>query len=194
MVEVPGVATIANEIRARIRQIEKQLKQYRDLSDELERLRGALERLEGGVRSRVPGLRSSPPSAAARARKPASKPATPRRAAGAKKPRRASSPAARGQTRAKILTAITDVFAAVAEAGVPITSLVIGEGGSGGALALASHDNLWITPDAYFSVIAPEAATAILKQDPADVPAVATQQRLRPQDLVELGVVRGIAT
>jgi DNA-binding transcriptional ArsR family regulator len=108
MVEVPGVATIANEIRARIRQIEKQLKQYRDLSDELERLRGALERLEGGVRSRVPGLRSSPPSAAARARKPASKPATPRRAAGAKKPRRASSPAARGQTRAKILEALKD--------------------------------------------------------------------------------------
>jgi acetyl-CoA carboxylase carboxyl transferase subunit beta len=96
--------------------------------------------------------------------------------------------------RAGVGTAIADLFAAIASARVPITSLVIGEGGSGGALALASHDNLWITPDAYFSVIAPEAATAILKQDPADVPAVAAQQRLRPQDLVELGVVRGIAT
>jgi acyl-CoA carboxylase subunit beta len=95
--------------------------------------------------------------------------------------------------RAGVGTAIADLFAAVAAARVPITSLVIGEGGSGGALALASHDNLWIAPDAYFSVIAPEAATAILKQDQADVPAIATQLRLRPQDLVELGIARGIA-
>jgi acetyl-CoA carboxylase carboxyl transferase subunit beta len=96
--------------------------------------------------------------------------------------------------RAGVGTAIADLFAAIAGARVPITSLVIGEGGSGGAVALASHDNLWITPDAYFSVIAPEAATAILKHDPADAPAIAAQLRLRPQDLVELGVVRGIAS
>ena len=49
-----------------------------------------------------------------------------------------------------------------------------------------------MTPDSYFSVIAPEAATAILKRPPADAPAVAAQQRLRPQDLVELGIARGI--
>jgi acyl-CoA carboxylase subunit beta len=95
--------------------------------------------------------------------------------------------------RAAIGPAIADLFAAVAAATVPVTSLVIGEGGSGGALALASHTDLWIAPDAYFAVIAPEAATAILKRPPDETAAVAGHLRLRPQDLVELGVVRGVA-
>jgi acetyl-CoA carboxylase carboxyl transferase subunit beta len=95
--------------------------------------------------------------------------------------------------RAGVGPAIADLFAAIAAATVPVTTLVIGEGGSGGALALASHDELWMTPDSYFSVITPEAATAILKRPPDDAPAVAAQQRLRPQELVELGIARGIA-
>jgi acetyl-CoA carboxylase carboxyl transferase subunit beta len=89
--------------------------------------------------------------------------------------------------------AIADTFAALAAATVPVTSLVIGEGGSGGALALASHTELWITPDAYFAVIGPESAAAILKLQPGDAPAVAERMHLRPQDLVALGVVQGIA-
>ncbi|MFD1151068.1 carboxyl transferase domain-containing protein [Saccharothrix hoggarensis] len=92
--------------------------------------------------------------------------------------------------RAGVGAAIAELFATVAEARVPITTLVIGEGGSGGALALSSPEHTWITPDAYFSVIAPELAAAILKRD--DVEALADDLRLRPQDLVELGVVRGI--
>lgn len=88
--------------------------------------------------------------------------------------------------------AIAEVFAAVAAARVPVTTLVVGEGGSGGALALAAPGNTWVTPDSYFSVIAPELATSILKREPADAPATADQLRLRPADLVELGVVRGI--
>ncbi|MEU4447332.1 carboxyl transferase domain-containing protein [Actinosynnema sp. NPDC050801] len=93
--------------------------------------------------------------------------------------------------RAGVGAAIAELFAAVAEAHVPITTLVIGEGGSGGALALSSPEHTWITPDAYFSVIAPELAAAILKRD--DVRRLADDLRLRPQDLVELGVVRGIS-
>ncbi|MFE3830887.1 carboxyl transferase domain-containing protein [Streptomyces sp. NPDC059092] len=88
--------------------------------------------------------------------------------------------------------AIADLFAAVATARVPVTTLLIGEGGSGGALALSAPDNTWATPDSYFSVIAPELATAILKRDPGRIRATADQLRLRPQDLVSLGVVRGI--
>ncbi|MEV6397923.1 carboxyl transferase domain-containing protein [Streptomyces sp. NPDC051907] len=88
--------------------------------------------------------------------------------------------------------AIAEVFAAVAEAGVPVTTLLIGEGGSGGALALAAPHNTWATPDSYFSVIAPELAAAILKRPPEAAHATADQLHLRPQDLVELGVVRGI--
>jgi acetyl-CoA carboxylase carboxyl transferase subunit beta len=94
--------------------------------------------------------------------------------------------------RAGAGAAIADLFAAVATAPVPITSLVIGEGGSGGALALAAPDNLWATPDSYFSVIAPELASAILKRGQEETRSTAEQLRLRPQDLVELGVVRGV--
>ncbi|MET9970512.1 carboxyl transferase domain-containing protein [Streptomyces sp. NPDC006356] len=87
---------------------------------------------------------------------------------------------------------IADLFGAVAGARVPITTLVIGEGGSGGALALAAPGNTWATPDSYFSVIAPELAAAILKRGPREVEATADQLRIRPQDLVELGVIRGV--
>lgn len=88
--------------------------------------------------------------------------------------------------------AIAEAFAALAGARVPVTTLVVGEGGSGGALALAAPDNTWVTSDSYFSVIAPELAAAILKRPPEDAPHTAEQLRLRPQDLVDLGVVRGI--
>ncbi|HEY8984750.1 MAG TPA: carboxyl transferase domain-containing protein, partial [Streptomyces sp.] len=86
--------------------------------------------------------------------------------------------------------AIADLFGAVAEARTPITTLVIGEGGSGGALALAAPGRTWATPDSYFSVIAPELAAAILKRPPEEVEATAGQLRIRPQDLTELGVIR----
>ncbi|MEW2167217.1 carboxyl transferase domain-containing protein [Streptomyces sp. NPDC007084] len=89
--------------------------------------------------------------------------------------------------------AIADLFAAVASARTPVTTLVIGEGGSGGALALAAPGNTWATPDSYFSVIAPEAAAAILKRPADEVRATADQLRVRPQDLLDLGVIRGIA-
>lgn len=88
--------------------------------------------------------------------------------------------------------AIAELFGAVAAARVPVTTLVVGEGGSGGALALAAPGNTWATPDSYFSVIAPELAAAILKRPPEAVEATAGQLRIRPQDLLELGVIRGI--
>jgi acetyl-CoA carboxylase beta subunit len=95
--------------------------------------------------------------------------------------------------RAGAGAAIAELFLAVAESPVPVTTLVIGEGGSGGALALAAPGSTWVTPDAYFSVIAPELAAAILKRPPDQAPRTADQLRVRPQDLVDLGVVRGIA-
>ena len=90
-------------------------------------------------------------------------------------------------------TAIAELFCTVANLSVPITSLVIGEGGSGGALALSAPDNLWIAPDGYFAVIAPESAAAIIEKDRSKAEAISEHMHLRPQDLVRLGVVRGIA-
>lgn len=89
-------------------------------------------------------------------------------------------------------TAIAGLLQAIAAATVPILSVTVGEGGSGGSLSLASPENLWITADGYFSVITPESATAILKRPARDVPTVADQLRLGPEDLRELGIVRGV--
>lgn len=105
-------------------------------------------------------------------------------------PGAAADPAAE---RAGLAPAIAELFAVMAELAVPKTTLVIGEGGSGGALALSAYNRTWITPDGYFSVIAPELAAAILKRDPSQVPATADQLRVRPEDLLSLGVVAGIA-
>lgn len=89
-------------------------------------------------------------------------------------------------------TAIGELFQAVASSPVPITSLVIGEGGSGGALALASQDDLWIVTDGYFAVIAPESAEAILRDDRLTPAAIADRMRLTPADLRALGIVKGV--
>lgn len=94
--------------------------------------------------------------------------------------------------RAGAGAAIAGTFAAIAAARVPVTTLVIGEGGSGGALALAAPDNTHVTVDSYFSVIAPELAAAILKRPPSETGATADQLRLRPQDLVDLGFALSI--
>jgi acetyl-CoA carboxylase carboxyl transferase subunit beta len=91
-----------------------------------------------------------------------------------------------------VAPALADLFGLLATVRVPVTTLVIGEGGSGGALALAAPGRTWVTPDAYFSVIAPELAAAILKRPPDAVPATAEQLRLRPSDLVSLGFARGV--
>ncbi|WP_409489749.1 carboxyl transferase domain-containing protein [Amycolatopsis sp. cmx-11-12] len=92
--------------------------------------------------------------------------------------------------RAGAGAAIAEMFEAIASAAVPITTLVIGEGGSGGALAFAAPGSTWVTLNAYFSVTTPEAAAAILKLPADEVPALADRLRLRPQDLVDLGIAR----
>lgn len=88
--------------------------------------------------------------------------------------------------------AIADLFTAMAELGSPATTLVIGEGGSGGALAFASHERIWVTPDSYFSVTSPEAAAILTDRASEEVGAIADQLSLRPQDVVELGIARGM--
>jgi acyl-CoA carboxylase subunit beta len=88
--------------------------------------------------------------------------------------------------------AIAELFVAVAASQVPITSVVIGEGVSGGALALASPSDLWIARDGYLAVTAPELAASILKLGVHDIPRVAAWLRLTPAELMRRGIVRGI--
>jgi acetyl-CoA carboxylase carboxyl transferase subunit beta len=97
-----------------------------------------------------------------------------------------------GDEAAGLGAAIAELFIAIASAQVPVTSVVIGQGVSGGALALASAGNLWMADDAYLAVTAPELAAAILKRPRGDVPQVADLLRLTPGELLSRGIIRGI--
>ena len=72
---------------------------------------------------------------------------------------------------------------------VPIVAVVIGEGGSGGALGIGVADRVLILENAYYSVISPEACSAILWKDRKHAPEAAEALKLTAQDLVKLGVV-----
>jgi acyl-CoA carboxylase subunit beta len=89
-------------------------------------------------------------------------------------------------------SAIAQTFGAFARAKVPVTTLVVGEGGSGGALGIAAPGNLWMVPSSFFAVIAPEGAAAILYRDRDRASSVADEFRLSPSDLMELGIARGV--
>ena len=84
---------------------------------------------------------------------------------------------------------IAKTFAAMAELRSPSVSICVGEGGSGGALALATADRLLVQEHAIFSVIAPEGAAAILHRDAGQAATVAAQLRLTSADLLDLGIV-----
>ncbi|MFZ1815176.1 MAG: acetyl-CoA carboxylase carboxyltransferase subunit alpha [Rhizobiaceae bacterium] len=75
---------------------------------------------------------------------------------------------------------------------VPIISLVIGEGGSGGAIAIATANRVYMLEHAIYSVISPEAGASILWRDSARAKDVATSMKITAQDLVQLGIVDGI--
>lgn len=72
---------------------------------------------------------------------------------------------------------------------VPVIACVIGEGGSGGALAIAVSDRLLMLENSIYSVISPEGCTAILfKDDKTKVPEVAASLKLTAQDLKKFGI------
>jgi len=72
---------------------------------------------------------------------------------------------------------------------VPVVSVVIGEGGSGGALGIGVADRLLILEHAYYSVISPEGCAAILWKDGERKAEAATALKLTARDLLRLGVV-----
>jgi acetyl-CoA carboxylase carboxyl transferase subunit alpha len=72
---------------------------------------------------------------------------------------------------------------------VPIISIVIGEGGSGGALALGVSDRILMLEHGVYSVISPEGCAAILWDDPGKVPDAAAALKMTAQDLVDLHIV-----
>ncbi len=72
---------------------------------------------------------------------------------------------------------------------VPTLSVIIGEGGSGGALALGVSDRVLMLEHAIYSVISPEGCAAILWDDPSKAPDAAASLKMTARDLFELGVI-----
>ena len=75
---------------------------------------------------------------------------------------------------------------------VPIITLMIGEGGSGGALALAVADRVYMLENAVYSVISPEGAASILYKDAGQVERAAEALRITAGELKEFGVVEEV--
>jgi acetyl-CoA carboxylase carboxyl transferase subunit alpha len=73
--------------------------------------------------------------------------------------------------------------------GVPLVSVVIGEGGSGGAVALATADRVAMLEHSIYSVISPEGCASILWKDAEKMREAAAALRLTAQDLLALGVI-----
>lgn len=90
----------------------------------------------------------------------------------------------RGQAKA-----IADNLLAMAGMRVPIIGIVIGEGNSGGALAIGLVDRLLMMEHAYFSVVSPEGCASILWRDPKFAPQAAEAMRITSFELKQLGII-----
>ena len=75
---------------------------------------------------------------------------------------------------------------------VPVLSIVIGEGGSGGALALATANQVWMMENAIYSVLSPEGFASILWKDSKRADEAARVMKITAKDLLRLGVIERI--
>jgi acetyl-CoA carboxylase carboxyl transferase subunit alpha len=91
---------------------------------------------------------------------------------------------ARGQAEA-----IARGIEACLSAPVPLIATIIGEGGSGGAIALATGNTVLMLEHAIYSVISPEGCASILWRDAAQAPLAAEAMRITAQDLKKLGLI-----
>jgi acetyl-CoA carboxylase carboxyl transferase subunit alpha len=94
---------------------------------------------------------------------------------------------ARGQAEA-----IARSIEACLEAPVPVVATIIGEGGSGGAIALAAADRILMLEHSIYSVISPEGGASILWRDAAQAPQAAEAFRLTAEDLLRLNLVDAV--
>ncbi|MGA8967976.1 MAG: acetyl-CoA carboxylase carboxyltransferase subunit alpha, partial [Pseudolabrys sp.] len=76
--------------------------------------------------------------------------------------------------------------------GVPNVAVILGEGGSGGAIAIATANRVLMLEHAIYSVISPEGAASILWRDTAKAQEAATSMKITAQDMVRFGVIDGV--
>lgn len=80
----------------------------------------------------------------------------------------------------------------VAKIKAPIISIIIGEGGSGGALALACGDRVWMLENSVYSILSPEGFASILFKDPSKSKEVAELMGITSYELLEKGVIEKV--
>jgi acetyl-CoA carboxylase carboxyl transferase subunit alpha len=88
--------------------------------------------------------------------------------------------------------AIANNLREMSRLGVPVVTIVIGEGGSGGALGLGIANRVYMLENAYYSVISPESCAAIIYRDSGRAAEAAEALRLTAQDLERLQVIDGM--
>ena len=86
-------------------------------------------------------------------------------------------------------TAIAESLLTMAGLRTPIVAVVIGEGGSGGAIAIGVADRLMMLENAVYSVVSPEGCAAILWKDSAKAPEAAATMRMTAADLLRFGII-----
>lgn len=75
---------------------------------------------------------------------------------------------------------------------VPVLSVIIGEGGSGGALAMATADEVWMLENSIYSILSPEGFASILWKDSSKAEEAASVMRLTAEDLYRMGIVEEV--
>ncbi|AXY25206.1 acetyl-CoA carboxylase carboxyl transferase subunit alpha [Suicoccus acidiformans] len=90
--------------------------------------------------------------------------------------------------------AIASSLMTMAELTVPTLAIILGEGGSGGAIALALADEVWMLEHAVYSILSPEGFASILWKDSKLAPQAADLMRLTAPELKELGIIERIIT
>ncbi len=88
--------------------------------------------------------------------------------------------------------AIANNLREMSRLGVPVVTIVIGEGGSGGALGLGIANRVYMLENAYYSVISPESCAAIIYRDSGRAAEAAQALRLTAVDLERLGLIDGM--
>ena len=88
--------------------------------------------------------------------------------------------------------AIAENLVEMSTLSVPVISILIGEGGSGGALALAVADRVWMLKNAVYSVISPEGCASILWKDASKAEDAAASLKLTAEDAKSLGIIERI--
>lgn len=88
--------------------------------------------------------------------------------------------------------ALAENIAQMSDLKTPVISIITGEGSSGGALALATSDQVWMLENAVYSILSPEGFASILWKDSSKAKEASEVMRLTAQDLLSFGIIDGI--